>query len=69
MVTPTKDHDKFSHRPNWDGTFDSICRECFVTVATAKREADLEKPEKMHACDPWTRQRFGKMKREEDNSN
>ena len=26
---------KFIHRINGDGSIDSICRECFVTIATA----------------------------------
>ena len=36
---------QFLHRANWDGTFASICRECFSTVATVKREPDLDKAE------------------------
>ena len=52
---------KFVHRCNHDGTIDSICRECFVTVATSKREVDLERSERMHACDPWTVDRFKEL--------
>lgn len=30
----------------------SICTRCFVTVATATREAELDRAEKKHVCDP-----------------
>jgi hypothetical protein len=43
---------QFVHRKNEDGTFDSICRSCFVTVATARFESELEGEEHDHICDP-----------------
>ena len=43
---------KFSHRHNSDGTVDSICRECFVTVAKAQNESELYRDENSHTCDP-----------------
>ena len=43
--------DKFSHRHNEDGTFDSVCRDCFMTIATANVECDLDASEKRHVCD------------------
>ncbi len=43
---------KFSHRPNQDGTFDSICHQCFVTVASMRDEADLGRKERLHSCNP-----------------
>lgn len=43
---------KFVHRPNHDGTFDSICPRCFVTIATRFDETDLESNERDHECDP-----------------
>lgn len=49
---------KFLHRFNSDGTIDTICRECFITVATRSREADLERPESDHICDPWVVEKF-----------
>jgi hypothetical protein len=49
---------QFVHRANWDGTFDSICRECVATVATAACESELEEAERDHVCSPWMRQRF-----------
>jgi len=35
-----------------DGTIDSICRECFITVATAVSESVLEREERNHKCNP-----------------
>lgn len=42
----------FAHRHNQDGTFDSICKTCFMTIMTAGLEADLQIGEKEHVCDP-----------------
>lgn len=63
MAAASSTRPKFVHRCNRDGTIDSICRECFVTVATCKRETDLEQPEHNHICDPWTVERFKKASR------
>jgi hypothetical protein len=41
---------KFVHRPNGDGSFDSICATCFQTVANKKIETDLNFAERTHAC-------------------
>jgi hypothetical protein len=43
---------QFAHRINDDDTVDSICRDCFVTVATESSESDLERDERYHSCDP-----------------
>lgn len=43
---------QFIHRLNDDGTIDSICRDCFVTVATSLSGAQLEREEQEHTCDP-----------------
>ena len=40
----------FAHRPNRDGTIDSICRCCFVTIGTSTWESDLERMESTHLC-------------------
>jgi hypothetical protein len=50
MFSPVRNG--FAHRANRDGTFDSICRQCFITIASSVREADLDAPEKNHMCDP-----------------
>lgn len=41
----------FPHRHNRDGSFDSICPQCFQTVAKSSTEADLEAAERVHDCD------------------
>jgi hypothetical protein len=40
----------FPHRFNKDGSFDSICTLCHLTVATAKIEAELSQHERVHVC-------------------
>jgi hypothetical protein len=40
----------FPHRRNEDGTFDSICARCFITVATENKETDLSNWERTHVC-------------------
>jgi len=42
--------EKYSHRPNDDGTYDSICRTCVRTVARGLREAKLAEAEALHNC-------------------
>jgi hypothetical protein len=42
----------FVHRANTDGTIDSFCRKCFMTIASSQWEADLERAESVHRCDP-----------------
>lgn len=43
---------RFVHRDNADGTTASFCRRCFMTVASSQWEADLERAERNHKCDP-----------------
>ena len=43
----------FVRRSNPNGTTDSICKSCFLTVATAMWEADLDSAERQHTCDPF----------------
>jgi hypothetical protein len=56
----------FSHRHNEDGTVASICRECFVTVATAQDESQLSRDERLHTCNPgivaWYHERPNELK-------
>jgi hypothetical protein len=42
----------FIHRDTGDGTTASFCRRCFMTVASSPWEADLERAERKHECDP-----------------
>jgi hypothetical protein len=51
---------RFIHRANRDGTIGSFCRVCFVTVAIAGHETNLEKSEQDHVCDPWKVERYRK---------
>jgi hypothetical protein len=45
-------NEPFCHRRNNDGTIDSICTRCYVTVGTALNESELPKIEPSHTCDP-----------------
>lgn len=45
-------HPHFPHRMNNDGTTDSICPKCFTTVGCSTWEADLDRMEAAHICDP-----------------
>ena len=47
----------FAHRSAEYGV-DSICRRCFVTVATVEEESDLELFERQHVCDPEILDRY-----------
>jgi hypothetical protein len=40
----------FPHRHNADGSIDSICSECFRTVASESAEAQLQAAEGTHDC-------------------
>jgi len=48
---------QYAHRPNYDGTVDSICKLCFLTVARAYREVDLIQLEIRHICQPVERRK------------
>jgi len=43
---------QFPHRINRDGTIDSICSRCYVTIGTSTTEADLARLEAAHFCEP-----------------
>jgi hypothetical protein len=40
----------YPHRRKKDGSYDSICLTCFVTVAFGKSEAELTEFDKKHIC-------------------
>jgi hypothetical protein len=42
----------FPHRRNKDGSFDSICLKCLLTVASTRVEEDLKPYDKYHVCNP-----------------
>jgi hypothetical protein len=56
--------EQFAHRENGDGTIDSICSRCFVTIANALNEADLKRAETRHICDPAVLGYFESLKKE-----
>ena len=60
----------FPHRKNADGTYDSICPRCLLTVATEHDQDDLLAQEAGHVCkeedlqridnpDEWLQEKFG----------
>jgi len=49
-MTSTNLRAGFVHRHNDDGTVDSVCRACFMTVATEVSESELMKDEQDHDC-------------------
>ena len=57
---------KFSRRFNLNGTVDSICRECFVTVATTQQESELPAKEQLHSCNPKLVEWYHRSARELD---
>jgi hypothetical protein len=56
MAAP--DAKPFPRRHNPDGSHDSICPECFRTVARSKTESDLDAQEKLHVCAPSSLQKL-----------
>jgi len=55
---------QFPHRHNTDGSFDSICPRCVITIATAMDESDLSHSEAIHECDPVLVAYYGRMCRQ-----
>jgi hypothetical protein len=54
---------EFPHRMNKDGTTDSICPRCFTTVGRSTWEADLDRMEAAHSCDPVRLASFSQHRR------
>ena len=48
----TKSKNGFPHRKNRDGSYDSICPHCFLTVASGASPQELDLQERVHACLP-----------------
>jgi hypothetical protein len=57
MATEFLNTNHYAHRPNYDGTLDSVCKLCYLTVARAYRETDLIHLEVRHICQPVERRR------------
>lgn len=49
---PTLSRQRFPHRQNKDGSFDSVCTVCYATVASVEEERQLAVHEAAHKCDP-----------------
>jgi hypothetical protein len=56
-----REFDPFVRHVHRDGTTDSICKYCFVTVCTSTWETELEHAERDHVCDPDTISRWKRM--------
>jgi hypothetical protein len=41
----------FRRRLNRDGSYDSICLRCFLTIANTRTETELKARENVHTCD------------------
>jgi hypothetical protein len=54
---------KYPHRCNRDGTIDSICPHCFVTIGSSMWESELELMELAHVCDAQALEHFEKQAR------
>jgi hypothetical protein len=46
-------YSKFPHRINRDGSYDSICPVCHLTVANTTDEDELLRYERKHICSPF----------------
>ena len=57
---------QFVHRLNEDGTIDSICSDCFVTVATDVSPSHLELEERKHKCDASLLDRYKRARHSEN---
>lgn len=44
---------EYKHRTNPDGSYDSICMQCYRTVGTTKNEDELREKESAHICAGW----------------
>jgi hypothetical protein len=52
----------YVHRPNRDGSYDSICTRCYATVASARNETELSMHETTHICIPdWPYRAFQEL--------
>jgi len=42
----------FAHRHTADNKYDSVCLQCYQTIATEGTERELDKAERIHLCPP-----------------
>lgn len=62
MLSPVA-QSSFPHRMNNDGTIDAICPRCYATIGTSTLEADLERIEAAHTCEPARLSYFDEQRR------
>lgn len=53
----------FMRRHNADGSWESICKCCFFTVATRREQSDLEPVERLHNCQAFALARYAHRSR------
>lgn len=51
----------FIRRPKSRRITESTCARCFLIVATAKRETELDRAEQGHVCDQWLLEQWKQM--------
>jgi hypothetical protein len=58
----------YPHGRNKEGSYDSICLDCFATVAFGKSKAELTEFDKTHVCIPsaMVQRTFDRRELEED---
>jgi hypothetical protein len=49
----------FPHRINRDGSYDSICSVCLITIACVRDEEELQQHEHSHVCNPMRLSQLG----------
>jgi hypothetical protein len=42
----------YPHKRNKDGSYESVCMNCFQTVGTSQSEEELTELDKAHTCSP-----------------
>lgn len=52
----------FTHRPVPGGDTVSFCNQCFETIATSHWEAELDRAEQRHVCNPYTLDYWEKLR-------
>jgi len=54
----------YPHRQNKDGSYESICMTCFLTISHANTETELKGQEEAHLCLPSLVSKRADYKRE-----
>jgi hypothetical protein len=62
-MSSSKQGGVYPRRATHKGTIDSICPSCLATIGTSTWEADLERMEAAHVCQPLRAQYFDEQRR------